>query len=101
MALIKYFHKVSEDNTNHDIARKRGPVTKLWQEKQTNVKKTNDDAMLANWDVIVIFPVYGQFGAILKPDSGRIICKTYIFIKSNPFYFTKTESRTRKSLTQL
>ena len=39
--------------------------------------------MLENFDVIVIFWIYGQFAAIRKPDSGRIVCKTYIFIKSN------------------
>ena len=36
--------------------------------------------MLTNFGVIVIFPFYGQFGAILKLDSGRIVCKIYIFI---------------------
>ena len=25
-------------------------------------------------DVIVIFPIYGQFGAIRKPDSGHTAC---------------------------
>ena len=39
--------------------------------------------MSVNFDVFVIFPIYGQFGAIRKPDSGHIVCKTYIFIKSN------------------
>ena len=39
--------------------------------------------MSATYDVIVIFPIYGQFGAIWKPDSWRMICKTYIFINSN------------------
>ena len=39
--------------------------------------------MSANCDVIVIFPIYGQFGAMRKLDSGRIVCKTYIFIESN------------------
>ena len=39
--------------------------------------------MSENCDVIIIFPIYGQFGAIRKPDSGRIVCKTYIFINSN------------------
>ena len=39
--------------------------------------------MSENCDVIVIFPIYGQFGAIRKPDSGRIVCKTYVFINSN------------------
>ena len=38
--------------------------------------------MSANCDVIVILPIYGQFGAMRNPDSGRIIFKTYIFIKS-------------------
>ena len=28
-------------------------------------------------------PIYGQFGAIWKSNSGRIVCKTYIFINSN------------------
>ena len=39
--------------------------------------------MSENCDVIAIFPIYDQFGAIWKLDSGRIVCKTYIFINSN------------------
>ena len=39
--------------------------------------------MSENCDVIAIFPIYGQFGAIRKPDSWRIVCKTYFFINSN------------------
>ena len=39
--------------------------------------------MSTNYDAIVIFPMFDQFGAIQKPDSGRIVCKTYIFINSN------------------
>ena len=35
--------------------------------------------MSANPDVIVIFPIYGQFAAIRKPDSWCIVCKTDIF----------------------
>ena len=45
--------------------------------------------MLANCDFIVIFPIYGQFGAIWKPDSGRIVCKIYVFIKSNLLSYKK------------
>ena len=41
--------------------------------------------MSANCDVIVIFPIYGQFGAIRKPVSERIVYKTYIFTNSNLF----------------
>ena len=39
--------------------------------------------MLANCDVIVIFPTYGQFEAIRKPTSESMVYKTYIFIDSN------------------
>ena len=35
------------------------------------------------YDIIAIFPIYNQFGAIQKPDSVSIVCKTYIFINSN------------------
>ena len=38
--------------------------------------------MSANCDAIIIFPIYGLFGAIRKPDSGRIAVKL-IFINSN------------------
>ena len=61
---------------------------------------TSNEAMSANYDVIVIFPIYDQFGAIRKPDSISMVCKTYIFITSN-IYLTKTENRTKKSPTQL
>ena len=32
--------------------------------------------MSANCDVVVFFPIFGQFGAIRKPDSGRLVSKT-------------------------
>ena len=62
---------------------KLGPVTKIDKRNKTTLKKFDDDVMSANCDVIVIFPIYGQFGEIRKPDSERIVCKTYFFIKSN------------------
>ena len=47
---------------------KFGPVTKLDKtKKKSNVKKIDDDVMSANCDVIMIFLIYGQFGAIRKP----------------------------------
>ena len=39
--------------------------------------------MPENCEVIVIFLVYGLFGEIRKPDCGRIVCKTYIFINNS------------------
>ena len=51
-----------------------------------------------NYGVILIFPIYGQFEVIRKPDSGfisiKLIYRTYL-------YLTKTENRTKLSLTQL
>ena len=62
---------------------KLGPVTKLDKRNKVTSKKFDGDIMLANCDDIVIFRIYGQFGAIQKPDSGPMVCKTYIFINSN------------------
>ena len=45
------------------------------------------------------FFIYGQFGAIRKPDSERIVYKL-IFPLTVTFYLTKTENRTKMSLTQ-
>ena len=60
---------------------KRGPVTRLDKRNKTTSKKFYDDVISENYDVIVIFPIYGRFGAT--------------------FYLTKTEIRTKKFLTQL
>ena len=60
-----------------------GSVTKIDKRKKATSKKFEGDVISVNCDVIVIFPIYGQFEAIRKPDSGGIVCKTYIFFKSN------------------
>ena len=39
--------------------------------------------MSENYDVIVIFSIYGKFGGIQKRNSRRIAYETYIFINSN------------------
>ena len=55
---------------------KLGPVTKLDKRNKTMSKKIGDGVILANCDGNVIFLIYGRFGAIRKPDSGCIVCKT-------------------------
>ena len=60
-----------------------GLVTKLDMRNKTTSKKNDVYIMLPNCDVILTFPIYGQFGAMRKPDSGCIVIKTYIFIYSN------------------
>ena len=69
--------------TSDDIDKKLGPETKLDKRNKTSAKKFDDNVISENYDVIAIFPIYGQFGAIRKPDSRRIVYKTYIFINSN------------------
>ena len=62
---------------------KLGPLTKLDKRNKTTSKNFDNNVRPENCDVIAIFPIYDQFGAIWKPDSGRIVCKTYIFINNN------------------
>ena len=50
-----------------------GPVTKLGERNKKIAKKLDDDVMSGCCDVIAIFPIYSQFGAIRKQDSGRIV----------------------------
>ena len=66
---------------------KLGPVTKLDKRNKMMPKKLSYDVMSVSCDVIAILPIYGQFGAIQKTDSGCIVCKTYFFINSNLLFY--------------
>ena len=68
---IPYKRTCHNSRTSHNIDMKLGPVTKLDKRNKTRQK-------IWRWR-----HVYGQFRAIRKPDSGRVVCKTYIFINSN------------------
>ena len=47
--------------------------------------KIDNEFMSTNCDIIVLLRVYGQFASILKPDSGNMVCITYIFTNCNLF----------------
>ena len=68
--------------TSNDIDVKREPVIKLDTKKHGIIKKVGRRRYIGICDVIVIFRIHGQFGAIWKSDSGGIVCKTYILINS-------------------
>ena len=68
---------------------KLGPENKIDKKNTATSKKFFDDVMLKNCDVIIFFPIFGQFAAIWKPDSGRIVYKTYIFSNSNYLSYKK------------
>ena len=69
--------------TSDDIDRKLGPVTKLDKRSKATSKTFDVDAMSENCDVIVIFRVFGQFGAARRLDSGNRVCKNYVFSNRN------------------
>ena len=62
---------------------KPGPVSKIDKKYNGN----ENDIMSANCDIIVSFPIYGQFGAIRKPDVGCIACKSFIFVNNNFLFY--------------
>ena len=87
---------------------KLGPVNKLDKRYKTTSKSFDGEVMSENCDVIAIFSIYDQFGAIWKPDSGHKVCKTYIFVNSkllsykdwkNRFFLAKKQIFCKKMLT--
>ena len=65
--------------TSDNINMKLGPVTKLDKRKKTTSKKCDDDVMSQNCDAIIIFLIFGQFGAVRKPDSGHRMLQKLCF----------------------
>ena len=57
---------------------KLGLATKLDNRNKTTPTKFGYGVMSAICDVIVIFPIHRQFGAIRKPGAGCIVCKTIV-----------------------
>ena len=59
------------------------PVTKLDKRNRTTSKKVDVNVMSESCDVIVIFWISGQFGAVRRPDSGYRDYESYVFSNSN------------------
>ena len=66
---------------------KLGSVTKLDKKNKNPSKKFDVDVMSEDFDVIVIFQIFGQFGAVRRPDSRHRVCKSYVFSNSNLFSY--------------
>ena len=56
---------------------KLGPVTKVDNRNKIPSKIFEDNVMSENYNVIIIFSIYEQFGAIRKPGSESTVYKTY------------------------
>ena len=70
-SLIKVNCQNSRTSDNIDM--KLGPVSTFNKRNKTLAKTFDDDVISANCDVIVIFLIYGQFGATWKMDSEYIV----------------------------
>ena len=68
--------------TSDDIDMKLGTVTKLDKRNKTTSKKLTMKPCQKVVTSLLFFRFYGQFKAIRKPDSGRLVYKPYIFINS-------------------
>ena len=62
---------------------KLGPVPKLDKKNKTTSENFDDDVMPGDCDVIIIFRIFGQFGAVRRPDSGHRVYKSYVFSNRN------------------
>ena len=79
---------------------KLGPITKLDKGNKKTSKKSDDDVISENCEVIAIF----GFLTNLEQSGDRIPdteAAKIIFSVIVTFFLTKTENRTKKSLTQL
>ena len=80
--LVKSFTNKNYRNYRNspEIDMKRGPLT--WK-KYDNVTKNWGDVVSKNYEIIVIFLIYGQFGGIQKPDSRHMVHEILIYINNN------------------
>ena len=76
-----------DSRASDDIDMKLGAVTKIDKRNKTTSKNFDVDVMSTNYDVIVIFRIFGQFGAVQRADSGHRVCKSFFFSNSNLFSY--------------
>ena len=69
--------------TSDDIEMKLSQITKLDKENKTTSRKFDVDVISEYCDVIVIFQIFSQFGAVRRPDSGHRVCKSYVLSNSD------------------
>ena len=62
--------------TSDDIDMRLRSVTKLDKRNKTTSTKFDNDIMYENRDAIVNFRIFGQFGAVRRPDYGHRVCRS-------------------------
>ena len=76
---------------------KFGPATQFDRRNKAASTKLDNNVILANCDVIVIFLIYDQFGG----SRIQMQSEKFTFLLIAICYLTKTENRTKTSLTQI
>ena len=76
---------------------KLGSVTKLDKRNETTSNKFDVDIMAENCNVIFIFQIFDQFGVVPRLDSGRRVCKSYVFSNNNLLYYKKLKQNLKNS----
>ena len=79
--------------TSNDNEMKLGPITKLNKRNMAMSKNLTMTSCRQIVSSLSFFQFMAKFGAIRKPDCGRMVCKSDIFINNN---LTKTENRSKK-----
>ena len=80
---------------------KLAPVTKIEKRNKTTLKKIWSWRHVRKLWRHCHFLIWGQFGAIRKPDFGRIVCKTYDLINSNLLSYKNWKQNQKISKTAL
>ena len=84
-----------KSRTSNDNDMKLGP--NLGKRNTEMSKYINDDVMPSNFDIIVIFPIYDQFGASQTYGWILDVWSLKLPFSLITFYFTRTENKTKKS----
>ena len=58
--------------TSNDINMKLRPLSQIEKRNTVISKKFDDEVISVKYDVIFIFPMYGAFAAVRKPDTRNI-----------------------------
>ena len=71
-------------------------------DQSLNLKREFDgDVVSENYDVIAFFQFKTNLGAIQKPDSRRIVCKTYFLINNSLLSYKNGKQNLKISHTAL
>ena len=83
------FVKVNCHNsrTSDDIDMKLRPVFKLDKGNKTTSKNFGKTSCQKIVTSLLFFQFMANLDTIWEPDSGRIVCKTYIFINTNLLFY--------------